>query len=91
MSNKYIKEKEELLEAINILVQGGFKNLKFSRHVEGTIMQVNANNTYDVLIDGEITNNLKAIDNKIYKRGDVVKILIVNNNYSEKYIDFKKP
>lgn len=83
------KDKEELLEAVDILINKRLEELMFNYKIEGKITEVININTYKV----EIQNNMseiKSMNNATYQVGDVVYILIFNNNYSDKKILCKK-
>ena len=81
---------ESIYESVNTILEEKLKNSSSNRCVEGLIQQVNNNNTYDILIDGSVQTVYTMNDN-VYKRGDVVYILRINDNDSKKHILCKKP
>lgn len=83
------KEKKELLEAIDVLISKRLGELKFNYKIEGRIVEVISVDTYKV----EIQNNMseiKSMNDTTYQVGDVVYIIVFNNNYSDKKILCKK-
>jgi hypothetical protein len=82
---------QSLIKTIDIMIEERFKELKFSYHVEAKISTVNVDGTYNVEIIGQPLNNIKARPSNTYIVGDIVYILIINGNFSNKVIDFKRP
>ncbi len=83
------RDKEELLEAVDILINKRLIELGFNKKVEGVITEVVNIDTYKVKIQNNITE-IKSMNGIIYEVGDVVYILVFNNNYSDKKILCKK-
>lgn len=81
---------DNIIESILIAIEESLKRLSFNRYVDGVIQSVNDDGTYDVKINSG-TSKLKPLREATYKVGDVVFVLVKNNNYSFKYIDCKKP
>jgi hypothetical protein len=81
------KEQKALLETINIMIDKRMKDLGFNYYVDGVIKGVNSDNTYNVLINGTVYNNISSKSNLTYSIGDVVQILIKNGNWDKKFID----
>lgn len=84
------KVQQKLLESINILVKENNKNQKFNRTEEGKITEVISSNTYNVNIKNNVYQ-IKTINSEVYNVGDLVLILILNNNFSRKVIIGKNP
>ena len=85
-----LKFQQNLLESIDILVKENNKNQKFNRTEEGKITEVISSNTYNVNIKNNVYQ-IKTINSEIYNVGDLVLILILNNNFSRKVILGKNP
>jgi ribosomal protein S1 len=82
--NKYI------LDAIQVVIKKFLKNLKYNYYVTGKITSVNSDGTYGVQING-VVSNLPARPGSTFSVGDVVYVMVVNGNYSFKFVDCKKP
>ncbi len=83
------KEKEELLEAIDILINKRLAELKFNYKIEGKITEIVNADIYRVEIQNNISE-IKSMNGTTYQVGDVVEIIVYNNNYSDKKILCKK-
>jgi len=81
---------DAIYESVNKIFEERIKKLSFNYCVEGQIRQINSNGTYDCIINGQI-QTVYAMNGEIYARNDIVYILVINNNYSNKYILCKKP
>ncbi len=88
--SKEKQTQDALLEAIDIAVENKLKKLGFNYYVDGVIKGKNIDNTYNVLINGEIYNNVPSKNNFEYSVNDVVQVLIKNGNWNKKFIDDKK-
>ena len=88
--SKEKQTQDALLEAIDIAVENKLKKLGFNYYVDGVIEGKNIDNTYNVLINGEIYNNVPSKNNFEYSVNDVVQVLIKNGNWNKKFIDDKK-
>lgn len=88
--SKEKQTQDALLEAIDIAVENKLKKLGFNYYVDGVIKGKNTDNTYNVLINGEIYNNVPSKNNFEYSVNDVVQVLIKNGNWNKKFIDDKK-
>ena len=86
----FLKIRSELLNSIQILIDTAISKLGFDRHILGKITVDLGSNTYTVDINGE-TYNIKAKSGDTYIVNDIVEILILRNNFSNKIIDFKIP
>jgi len=88
--NRDKETQEALLKAIDIMIDNKLKNLGFNYYVDGVIKAKNTNNTYNVLINGSVYNNIPSKNNFSYHINDVVQILIKNGDWNKKFIDDKK-
>lgn len=79
----------KILEAIEIMVNEIVQRLKLTSIIEGTIIEVIDANTYKVnLFDNvEILNSMNGHE---YEVGDIVDVIVFNNNYSNKKILCKR-
>ena len=75
-----------IYKAITIAIEENNKKQHYDRCVLGKVTVVNANGTYTMQINNntEIVKPLKSTDT--YVVNDVCWILIINNDYKEKYI-----
>lgn len=80
-----------ILDAINNLIKKALKTAKFDYTFSGKILTDNGNGTYDVLYNDQTLNNVKSKDGLSLLVNDIVYIRVVQNNFSEKYIDCKRP
>ncbi|MDI9215994.1 hypothetical protein [Clostridium tertium] len=88
--NNFNNIQEEILKSVEVLVDSKMKNLKFNYYVEGKIVAVNSDSTYNVKINGD-TEKLKARQGLTLNVNDVVLVLVPNGNTSFKFIDIKRP
>lgn len=81
-----IEVQQEICQAVLIAIEENNKNQHYNRCILGKITSVNSNGTYTVEINDDIDNikPLKSADT--YVVGDTCWILIINNDYKEKYI-----
>lgn len=78
-----------IAESVIYAIQELFKELEFNRKVEGVITEKIDVSTYKV----KIQNNesiIKSMNNTEYIVGDIVDVIIYNNNYSDKKILCRK-
>ena len=83
-------KKEILMESIDILIAERLKNFKYNYYVEGVVIEGNLDGTYNIRINNEIST-LYAREGLSLQVNDIVMILVINNNYSQKIIDFVRP
>lgn len=83
------KAKEELLEAVDILINKRMGALNFCYKIEGKIIEIIDANIYKVDVQNNITT-IESMNDENYKINDVVYIMVFNNNYSDKKILCKK-
>lgn len=88
MNSNEIEEK--LLKSIDILIDGKLKKLKFNYYIEGKIISINSDGTYNVKINGS-DEKLSTREGLSLVVNDVVLILVPNGNTSFKFIDIKRP
>lgn len=80
---------DKILEAIEIMIDEKIKSLKFNYVIDGTITEVIDTNTYKVNLFDNI-ETLKSMDGQEYTVGDIVYVIVFNNNYSNKKILCKR-
>ena len=85
-----VNKKEILMESIDILIAERLKTLKFNCCVEGVVTVDNADGTFDVRINGEIST-IPIREGLTLQVNDIVIIMIPNNNNDQKWIDLKRP
>lgn len=83
------KLQEELLKSIDMLIQERMNKLHYSYFLEGIVKTENIDNTYTVAINGE-DFILKPVDNKTFIVGDIVDVCVRNNDFSRKFIAWKR-
>lgn len=81
---------KDIIEAFNILIDAKINSIKFNRTVEGKITGVIDNSTYKVKIKNE-EYKIRRINDDMYNVGDMVLVLVINNNFSNKVILSKRP
>lgn len=86
----YLRIRSELLSSIQILIDTALSKLEFDRHMLGKITTDLTGGIYTVDINGE-SYNIKAKSGDTYSINDVVWVLYINGNSSQKIIDFKVP
>ncbi|WP_313757192.1 hypothetical protein [Tissierella sp.] len=77
--------RDEILKSIDTLVDYKLKYLKFNNMIYGLITEIVDDNTYRVKMFGR-EEMLKSINNERYEVGDVVFVVVWNNDYSNKTI-----
>lgn len=76
---------EIILTTIDRLIDGKLRNFKYNHMVSGLITEVISDSTYKVRIQDNI-ETIKSMNNDTYQVGDVVYVVVWNNNYSDKTI-----
>ena len=76
---------DKILEAIEIMVDEKINSLKFNRVIDGTITEIIDTNTYKVNLFDNI-ETLKSMNGQEYMVGDIVYVIVFNDNYSNKKI-----
>ena len=78
---------QEMLEAVDILVNGRIEKLKYNYYITGKVSEVdNVKKEYVVNINGNY-HTLKARQGLVVNVNDSVYICVVNNDFSDKFID----
>lgn len=80
-----------ILDTIDIMIQERLKKLSFNYYIEAKIETINNDGTYNIEWNGTVLNNIKSRDGLILNVGDIVLICVVNGNFSNKFIDLKRP
>jgi len=78
-----------MVESVIYAIRELFKELEFNRKIEGVIVDKIDDSTYKVKIQNNISK-IKSMNDATYEIGDIVEILVFNNNYSDKKILCKK-
>lgn len=84
MNNKK-KIMDNLVTGILKLIDSRIRETKFNYSVYGTIQSQNEDGSYNVKINN-LTYTVKTINGTTYNPGELVLIVVVNNNFSFKYI-----
>jgi len=88
---KMQNDKEILMQSIDIIIAERLSKLKYAYILTGVITTVVDSVNYKVFIDDSETS-VKATNGVTYLVGDIVEILVENNNSSyEKKILWKRP
>ncbi len=82
-------EQKAILDAINIVVRNRFKELCFNYYIDGLIVGVNSDGTYNVKSSNNIFNNIRARTGLNLQEGDAVQVMIKNGEFTNKFIDDK--
>ena len=82
---------EKLLDSINMLIEESLRRLKLDYTITGKIVSYDSTNKiYTVLYNGDEIQ-IKAREGLTLNTNDIVYIRVVQGNFSEKFIDCKKP
>ena len=81
---------QSIFNAIKNIINSVIKTLKYNYTIEGKITEVISSNIYNVNIKNNVYQ-IKTINSEVYNVGDLVLILILNNNFSRKVILGKNP
>lgn len=83
---------KNLIETIDLMIHERFKKLStFNYYIEAVIETDNGDGTYNIEYNGQILNDIKSREGLSLVVGDVVLVCIVNGNFSNKFIDLKRP
>jgi len=83
--------RNEFAYAMDILIMSRIRDLRFNRTEYGVITVDKGNNLYSVRIN-QIESDIYSVNNPVLAVGDVVIIIIGNNNFNtDKYILGKRP
>lgn len=80
-----------ILDTIDIMIQERLKKLPFNYYIEAKIETINNDGTYNIEWNGAILNNVKARNGLTLNVSDIVLVCVVNGNFSNKFIDLKRP
>lgn len=80
-----------ILDTIDVMIQERLKRLSFNYYIEAKIETVNDDGTCNIEWNGTVLNNIKARNGLILNVGDIVLVCVVNGNFSNKFIDLKRP
>lgn len=80
---------DKILEAIDIMMNEKIKKLKFNYVLDGTITEVINPNTYKINVLDNV-ETLNSMNSNQYLVGDIVYVIVFNNNYSDKKILCKR-
>ena len=81
-----------ILDSIDLLIEERFKMLaKQNYFIEATIVTDNLDGTFNVNYNDQILSNIKAREGLSLVESDIVLICVVNGNFSNKFIDLKRP
>lgn len=81
----------EMLKAINIKIKSMISNLSFNRYIEGRIISIDTVNKKCTVKINDNESTMPYRDGLTLAIGDVVMIMIPNNNFSAKFVDLKRP
>ena len=82
----------KLFEFVDMVVRERSKELMNSNYyIEASIVKVNDNALYDIEFTDKIYPNIKAREGLTLLVGDIVLVCVVNGNFSNKFIDLKRP
>ena len=81
---------EKLLESIDTMIEERMKELKFNYTIDAKIIEDLTSSEYKILYNGD-EYKAKAINNQTYKVDDLVYVLVLNNDFSNKKILCKIP
>lgn len=79
------KAYNQLLKGIELYVNECIKNSGFDKTFIGLIEEIKPNNQYDITINDITYSNIKTIGGTC-KIGEVVKVLVPQNNFSNMFI-----
>ena len=78
--------REEIIETISYLIKQNLSEASFNKLIDGKIIE-RTNDTYTVMIANEEYFNVQSLNHyEKYSEGDLVYIIVQNNNFSEKLI-----
>lgn len=83
---------EKLLEIIDLMIEERFKTLsKFNYYIEAVVKTNNPDGTCNIEHNEQVLNNVKKRTGLTLAINDVVLVCVVNGNFSNKFIDLKRP
>lgn len=87
--NKFERGLDQLKKGIQSYVGKVVENAPFNKTLIGKVDTVNQNNLYTVTIDRKQYTNLPCMLKGVINVGDIVKIVVPQNNYNLMYIEGK--
>lgn len=81
----------QILDAIDIMVNEKLSSLKFNYYIEASIEAINDDGTYEIKFNDQILSKIKAKEGLSLSTNDIVLVCVVNGNFSNKFIDLKRP
>lgn len=83
---------EEILNTVDIMIEKRFNQMfKSNYYIEATVKKINAGNTFNIEYQEAVIPNVKKRDSLTLSVGDVVLVCVVNGNFSNMFIDLKRP
>ncbi|WGT38001.1 hypothetical protein QH639_19565 [Lysinibacillus sp. 1 U-2021] len=80
-----------ILDAIEILLDKKLSDLKFNYFIEAIILENEENGKYKIEYNERIYSSIKAKEGLSLTIGDIVFVCVVNGDFSNKYIECKRP
>lgn len=82
---------EQIYKAIDKITDSKLSSLSFNRYIEGRIVSIDTTNKKCTVKINESQSIIPYRDGLTLAIGDVVMIMIPNNNFSAKFVDLKRP
>lgn len=82
---------EQIYKAIDKITDSKLSSLSFNRYIEGRIVSIDTVNKKCTVKINESESTIPYRDGLTLAIGDVVMIMIPNNNFSAKFVDLKRP
>jgi hypothetical protein len=81
-----------ILDTIDIMIQERFKELaKFNYYIEAVVLTSNPDGTHNIEFNGQTLANINKRADLSLTIGDIVLVCVANGNFSNKFIDLKRP
>lgn len=81
-----------ILDSIDLLIEERFKMLsKGNYYIEASILSNNIDGTCDIEFNEQTLSNIQKRSGLSLDINDVVLVCIINGNFSNKFIDLKRP
>lgn len=81
--------KNEIYRTVDIIISKVIPTLKFNYTLDGKITQIVLSDLYEVSINEELFQ-IKSMNGMTYQVGDIVRVIVFNNNTSDKQILCKR-
>lgn len=82
---------EQIYKAIDKITDSKLSSLSFNRYIEGRIISIDTVNKKCTVKINDNESTMPYRDGLTLAIGDVVMIMIPNNNFSAKFVDLKRP